>query len=158
MTSLGTLADKITTTTWKVGGGTSENLMDVPSTAYQYEVGSNALTTTYDAKIGLMYVSDYGFAADPNAWTTKLSSYSSSSKDWLSLSSKEWTISPKDSSAGSGLTAYAVSSAGSVVYEAINRSTSRNDSGFDVRPSFFLFSTVAYASGTGTPSDPIRLS
>ena len=55
LTSLGTLADKILTTTWKVGGGNSGPLMfSVPKTAYQYEVGSSASSTTYAAKIGLM--------------------------------------------------------------------------------------------------------
>ena len=73
LTSLGTLADKIATTTWKVGGGKTANINGVvPKTAYQYEVGSSASTTTYDAKIGLMYVSDYGFAADQSGWTTKI--------------------------------------------------------------------------------------
>ena len=94
LTSLGTLADKIATTTWKVGGGSSTYLYDVPKTAYQYEVGSGASTTTHDAKIGLMYVSDYGFAADQSGWTTKLSSYNSNtSKNWLYLGSTELTIS-----------------------------------------------------------------
>ena len=86
LTSLGTLAKKIATTTWKVGGGSIIYLYDVPKTVYQYEVGSSASTTTYDAKIGLMYLSDYGFAADQSGWTTKLSSYNSNtSKNWLYL-------------------------------------------------------------------------
>ena len=90
LTSLGTLADKIATTTWKVRGGSSTYLYDAPKIAYQYEVGSSALTTTNDAKIGLMYVSDYGFAADSSGWTTKLSSYNSNnSKNWLYLGSNE---------------------------------------------------------------------
>ena len=94
LTSLGTLAKKIATTTWKVGGGSIIYLYDVPKTVYQYEVGSSASTTTYDAKIGLMYLSDYGFAADQSEWTTKLSSYNSNtSKNWLYLGSEEWTIS-----------------------------------------------------------------
>lgn len=45
-----TWTSKIATTTWKVGGGSSTYLTDVPATAYQYEVGSNASSTTYDAK------------------------------------------------------------------------------------------------------------
>ena len=39
LTSLGTLADKIATTTWKVGGNSWDNIGGVvPATAYQYEV------------------------------------------------------------------------------------------------------------------------
>ena len=148
LTSLGTLADKIATTTWKVGGGSTTYLYDVPKTAYQYEVGSSASTTTYDAKIGLMYVSDYGFAADQSGWTTKLSSYNSnSSKNWLYLGSNEWTI-----SRSSDLTTYAffVNSTGNVSYYNVTYS-------FAARPSFNLESSVKYVSGSGSMSDPVRV-
>ena len=148
LTSLGTLADKIATTTWKVGGESSTYLYDVPTTAYQYEVGSSASTTTYEAKIGLMYASDYGFAASSSAWTTKLSSYSSNtSKNWLYLGSYEWTI-----SRDSGTTNYAfyVRGTGSVdVYSATIS--------YAVRPSFNLESSVKYVSGSGSMSDPVRV-
>ena len=60
LTGLGTLADKIATTTWKVGGGLMSNIaISVPKKAYQYEVGSSSSTTTVNKKIGLMYVTDY---------------------------------------------------------------------------------------------------
>ena len=149
LTSLGTLAEKIATTTWKVGGGAYANIsQSVPKTAYQYEVGSSASTTTVDKKIGLMYVSDYGYAADQSGWTTKLSSYSSNtSKNWLYLGSYEWTI-----SRDSGTTNYAfyVRGTGSVdVYSATIS--------YAVRPTFSLLSSVTYASGSGTSSDPIQI-
>jgi len=149
LASLGTLAEKIATTTRKVGDGSSTYLKDVPATAYQYEVGSSASTTTYDAKIGLMFVSDYGFAAEPSAWTTKLSSYSSNtSKDWLFLGPTEWTISHN-----SGNTSYAffVRSIGSVDSDGLVTAS------LAVRPTFSLLSSVTYASGSGTSSDPIRI-
>ena len=148
LTSLGTLANKIATTTWKVGGGSSTYLYDVPTTAYQYEVGSSASTTTYDAKIGLMYVSDYGFAADQSGWTTKLSSYgSNSSKNWLFLGSAEWNI-----SRNSGLTglAFTVTGTGYVSYTSVTLSRG-------VRPSFNLLSSTTYVSGSGSMSDPVRV-
>ena len=63
LTSLGTLKNKIAITTWKIGGGRTTYLLGVPKTAYQYEVGSSAPDATYDAKIGLMYVSDYYYSA-----------------------------------------------------------------------------------------------
>ena len=148
LTSLGTLADKIATTTWKVGGGSSTYLYDVPTTAYQYEVGSSASTTTYEAKIGLMYASDYGFAASSSAWTTQLSSYSSNtSKNWLYLGSYEWTISRNSDYAGY---AFTVNSAGRVSYTTVSRS-------FAVRPSFNLLSSIKYVSGSGSMSDPVRV-
>ena len=148
LTSLGTIADKIATTTWKVGGRSSTYLYDVPKTAYQYEVGSSASSTTHDAKIGLMYVSDYGFATDQSGWTTKLSSYNSNtSKNWLFLGSTEWTIS-RDSV--NTTTAFNVTSAGrGGDYNVLN--------GCEVRPSFNLESSVKYVSGSGSMSDPVRV-
>ena len=149
LTSLGTLAEKIATTTWKVGGGSWSNIgTSVPKTAYQHEVGSSASSTTYGAKIGLMYVSDYGYAADQSAWTTKLSSYNSNtSKNWLYLGSTEWTISRySDGSDG----AYYVYSTGFVGNFTVTTSCA-------VRPSFNLESSVNYVSGSGSMSDPVRV-
>ena len=148
LTSLGTLAEKIATTTWKVRGGSSTYLYDAPKIAYQYEVGSSALTTTNDAKIGLMYVSDYGFAADQSGWTTKLSSYNSNtSKNWLYLGSDEWTIL---SSRGGTDLAFYVDSTGNVGRSDVTNSNA-------VRPSFNLLSSITYVSGDGTIENPIRI-
>ena len=150
LTSLGTLADKIATTTWKVGGGSWSNIVtSVPKTAYQYEVGSSASSTTVDKKIGLMYVSDYGFAADQSGWTTKLDSYgSNSSKNWLFLGSTEWTI-----SRSSGFTSrafYVLSTGGVSDGSTVTES-------YAARPSFNLESSVKYVSGSGSMSDPVRI-
>ena len=149
LTSLGTLADKIATTTWKVGGGKTANINGVvPKTAYQYEVGSSASTTTYDAKIGLMYVSDYGFAADQSGWTTKLNSYNSNtSKNWLYLGHNEYTISRDSDTTGSAFIVYS----GYVLSYLVNNATN------GVRPTFNLNSSVTYVSGDGTQSNPIRI-
>ena len=155
LTSLGTLAEKIATTTWKVGGGSWANIgTSVPATAYQYEVGSSASTTTYDAKIGLMYVTDYYYGASPSAWT--LVGYDSdATKDyraaktinWLYLGSYEWTISRL-----SGLTTNAISvnSTGYLSFPTVTTSDA-------VRPSFNLLSSTTYVSGSGSMSDPVRV-
>ena len=150
LTSLGTIAKKIATTTWKVGGNTWENIgTAIPSVAYQYEVGSNASTTTVDKKIGLMYVSDYGFAADQSAWTTKLDSYeSNTSKNWLYLGSDEWTISHDDSVTFD--CAFYVNIDGYVSISSVGI-------GNAVRPSFNLLSSTSYVSGSGSMSDPVRI-
>ena len=156
LTSLGTIAEKIATTTWKVGGGSWANIgTSVPKTAYQYEVGSSASTTTYDAKIGLMYVSDYYYSASPSAWTLVGYNSNDATKDyraakttnWLYLGSTEWTI-----SRNSDLTynAFSVRSTGYV---------NRNDVtiSYAVRPSFNLLSSTTYVSGSGSMSDPVRV-
>ena len=156
LTSLGTLAEKIATTTWKAGGGIWSNIVtSVPKTAYQNEVGSSASSTTVDKKIGLMYVSDYYYSASPSAWTLVGYNESDATKDyraaktinWLYLGSNEWTISRT-----SDITPYAFGmfSTGLVSNYGVTLS-------FGVRPSFNLLSSVTYASGSGTSSDPIRI-
>ena len=148
LTSLGTLADKIATTTWKVGGGSSTYLEDVPATAYQYEVGSSASTTTVDKKIGLMYVSDYGFAVDQSGWTTKLGDYNSNrSKNWLYLGSVEWTISRSYDTTASAFTVLGTGYVNN--YDVTNS--------YAARPVFNLLSSMNYVSGSGSMSDPVRV-
>ena len=149
LTSLGTLKNKIATTTWKVGGNTWDNIGNVvPATAYQNEVGSSASSTTVDKKIGLMYVSDYGFAADQSGWTTKLSDYNSNrSKNWLYLGSDEWTISRHSDHT---TIAFNVISTGSVGDTTVPYSSA-------VRPVFNLLSSMNYVSGSGSMSDPVRV-
>ncbi len=125
-----------------------------------YNTGSATPTTWHDAesagttwtgKIGIMYVSDYGFAASPSYWTTNMSSYSSArDNNWMFMGLNEWTI-----SRNSSITHY-------VYY--VNTNGYVYDNGivfmgsFAVRPCFYLTSDVTYAGGTGTESDPLRLS
>ena len=150
-----TWANKIATTIWKVGGGTFANInYAVPKTAYQYEVGSSASSTTYEAKIGLMYASDYGFGAVSEAWTTTLVNYNGSvngstirSQNWMHMGNTEWTISRDSDDSKS---AQNVRGDGNMLNGYM-------DDGSGVRASFSLESTVTYASGTGTQSDPIRI-
>ena len=156
LTSLGTLADKIATTTWKVGGGSFSNIgTSVPATAYQYEVGSNASTTTVDKKIGLMYVTDYYYSASPSAWTLVGYNSSDATKDyraatsinWLYLGSNEWTISRYTDDSRCAFCVYAYGYVGNKYV----------DSGAVVRPSFNLLSSTTYVSGSGSMSDPVRV-
>ena len=157
-----TWANKIVTTTWKVGGNTYANISEsVSSTTYQNEIVSPVATnstdnaTTYSAKIGLMYASDYGFGAVPKAWTTTLMNYGGSvngstirSQNWMHMGYYDWTISRRSdvSSVAFGVNCYGV---------LFTRYDVR--SYYGVRPSFNLESTVAYVSGSGSMSDPIRV-
>ena len=84
-------SNKIVTTTWKVGGNTWANVgTSVPKTSYQNEIVVPAENTTYDAKIGLMYVTDYGFAASPSAWTTTLYNYDGNDAKGTSIKTINW--------------------------------------------------------------------
>ena len=149
-------AKKIATTTWKVGGGTYANIENsVPKTAYQYEVGSSASTPPYEAKIGLMYVTDYYYSASPSAWTLVGYNSSDATKDykfskgenWLYGGGWDWTISRYSDHSHN---AFYVRGDGLVHNLSVS-----NYSG--ARPSFSLLSSTTYVSGSGTQSDPIRI-
>ena len=141
----------IAETTWKVGGNTDANIrFVVPKTAYANEITNPAESTTYSSKIGLMYVSDYGFAASSSAWSTVLDDYNSSSitsVNWMYMGLYEWTISR---GADDSVDAFYVSYVGHVSSGGVDR-------GIAVRPVFYLASTATYSSGTGTSSNPIRI-
>ena len=150
-----TWANKIATVTWKVGGNTWANIgTKTSSVAYTNEITNPVTTnttdnaTTYSAKIGLMYVSDYGFAASPDAWTLTMSSYNNTTatnNNWMYMGLYEWTISRV---ADYSSNAFIVFDDGGVDFNGV-------DSGYGVRASFNLESSVSYVSGSGSMSDPI---
>ena len=155
-------AAKIADTTWKVGGNTWANIGTQPAkTAYQNEIVNPVTTnsqdnkTEYSAKIGLMYVSDYMYAAPQDKWT--LVGYNSdASKDyraaisvnWMYMGLYEWTISRH---ADDSSNAFRVNNAGSVGINGVVLIA------YGVRPVFNLSSSVKFSSGDGTSSNPIRL-
>ena len=148
-------ANKIDMTTWKVGGKTFNIIANQPAkTAYQNEIVNPVTTnstdnqTEYSAKIGLMYASDYGFAASPSAWTANLNTYNGEAiknANWMYMGLYEWTIS-RD--ADRAYSVFSVNYTGSV-----NDGTAYN--AYGVRPVFYLSSSVNYASGSGGATDPI---
>ena len=132
--------NKIATTSWKVGGMTS-SISYIAKQYYDIEVGQNSSNTVYEAKIGLMYVSDYGFAASSDYWTTALNSTTSiSTNNWMYMGLDEWTIS-RFSDVSRRV--FMVDCYGDV-YDTIVT----ND--YVVRPCFYLNSNVTYVSGIGT--------
>ena len=153
-------ANKIDTTTWKVGGNTWENIgMQPAKTAYQNEINNPVTTNTtdntteYSAKIGLMYVSDYMYAAPQDKWTlvgngSATTDYrAATSVNWMYMGLHECTLSRDADSAGS-------------VFHVVD--TGCVDSGgaggaIALRPVFYLTSSVNYVSGDGTQSSPIRI-
>ena len=152
-----TWSNKIVTTTWKVGG--CKNGFNIPSIVYQNEIVNptpGQYSTTgeieYSAKIGLMYISDYGFAASLSAWTTALFNYNGSDTNgavirtinWMYMGLNEWTISRSPSTSD---LAFYVNVLGDVDNYRVG---SRG-----VRPSFNLETSITYKSGTGSMNDPI---
>ena len=142
-TFMGTLSsawqNKIATHAYKVGGMAYSST----NTAKQYyntEVGSSSSRTTDSMKIGLMYVSDFRFAASPDYWTTELFNYEpAKSSNWLA-GLNEWTISRS-----------------SVHMYNVFRVYSAGDVDANIRPVFYLSSSISYVSGSGSSADPIRV-
>ena len=160
--------DKIATTSWKVGGNTLDNIeYTTPANAYQNEIVNPAEATTYSAKIGLMYVSDYYYGAAPTYWTYH--GYTTSSKpneegqygaeydyraaindNWMYMGLYDWTISRVSDNTNR---AFGVNNTGNVSYYYVN-----DYFGYGVRPSFYLESSVEFSRGSGSSADPYRLS
>ena len=148
-----TWSNMIEDTTWKVSGIATDS---TPSAIYTEEI-TNA-TKTYGpsdgtSKIGLMYASDYAFAAAPSAWTKDLVYYNSSavtSANWMYMGLDEWTIS-RDSN--NTTNSFAIFSTGYLY----TPDTQFNQESPYVRPTFYLNFDISYKSGSGTQSDPYRI-
>ena len=151
-----TWSNLIEDATWKVSGHSTRSV--TPSEMYTAEI-TNA-TKTYGpsdgtSKIGLMYVSDYGFAASPSAWTETLTNYDGNDANgtliktinWMYMGNYEWTISP-------------YSSLSYVVFLlSFNGSLNSNSASYGCgsRPVLYLKASVLYAGGLGTKDSPITL-
>ena len=144
-------------TTWYVGGMASTNGVESNAkTAYDYEVGANKdAKTTVISKIGMMYVSDYYYAASKDYWT--LPGYNSSGNDyskavndnWLYTGLCELTISRRSDSF---VSEFVVHGSGSVGDDDVG-----NSNGLAARPTFNLSSSIKFTSGEGTVVNPIRI-
>ena len=139
---------KIATHSWKVGG----MARDTSATAKDYydtEVGTGQSGYEETMKIGLMYVSDYGYGASEEYWTTELYNYEPTvDSNWMYLGAYEWLISLNSDNTNF---AFRVSNAG---YVGNGGYVDLTDA---VRPSFYLESDVTYASGSGSMTDPLKI-
>ena len=137
--------------TWHLGGMTSSS--NTAKAFYDGErnnAGYGSNPTTYTDEIGLMYPSDYGYAASPDAWATNLGSYDNSTitaNNWMYLGLSEWTLTPSLSFSYYVFFVY--------FYGSLNYSSA--SFGYAARPVFYLESNVELVRGTGTSSDPYRL-
>ena len=102
---------------------------------------------TWDGKIALIYLSDYGYASTDQACRSEVGPSNCKNENWLFNSKYQWTLSPYSGSANSVL----VVDLGGGVYGTVAYYTG------GVRPALFLKSDVVIAEGTGTESDPFIL-
>ena len=159
------LSDKaksyITTSRYYLGGySTSQGVMT--NQFYAYERGTTRYDTNrplyWDGMVGLMYPSDYGYAAG-NTCVTGTDPYNydggCKNKDWLWMTTssdytnnREWLMSPDS---GYSNHAFLVGSSGFVNYDGIVYYA------FSVRPTFYLKSDTNIKSGEGTLNNPYIL-
>ena len=137
---------------WEVGG----MFYSETNTAKQYydnEVGVNQSGYEETMAIGLMYVSDYGFGADSSKWTTGLGypdGENYGTGNWLYIGLPEWLISRCTDNPSYAFVVY-FNYGGVVNYSYVLNASM-------VRPSFYLESSVQYVSGSGSQTDPYRIS
>ena len=148
-------SEKISDHTWKVGGNTWSNIgTQTAPTAYQNEINKPATDKTVNAKVGLMYVSDYGYAASSSAWTTALGSYNNANvtaNNWMYMGLYDWTLAPRADSSYNAFYVYK--------YGDVRTNTVKNMSVYSgsaaARPVLYLKSTIGYGGGSGTAAKPI---
>ena len=137
-------SSKIAEHMWVVGGNTWVNLARSKiSLVYENEILLPAETLNYDAKIGLLYLNEYGFAANRGAWTSTLSQYDYTITNWMYMGLYDWTISRWSDTTKIVLINYK----GTV---DDGSATTRSA----IRPTFYLNSDVTYVSGNGTKNEP----
>ena len=149
------LSDKaksyITTSRYYLGGN---NKTSKTNEIYGYERSTLRYNTDrplyWDGMVGLMYPSDYGYAAGKScANGTELRNYNGGcmNKDWLNTG-RQWLMSPGSSHDSDVFLVYSSGSVYNGTYGYFSWAV------FVVHPVFYLTSTTSITSGTGTETDP----
>ena len=139
--SLGEWNNLIANHTWYDRGTSADN-----ATVKEFYVLESS-STTWVGRIGLMYPSDYGYAASPANWTTGFLDYDNNTNrnnNWMYVGVTEWTMTPVSSTS---VYSYLVNSTGYVGATDVVVEHS-------VRQVFFLENSVTLTGGIGTVSDP----
>ena len=151
--------DKVAKVRWNLGGYDTYSVSAL--NMYNAERGTEHVinpsdgitrTNTWDGKIALIYLSDYGYASTDTACRDSMSSetnnvYNCKNENWLFNSASQWTLSPYS---GYAFYVFSVRSGG---YVNGNFASSANG----VRPVLFLKSDVVIAGGTGIESAPYTI-
>ena len=151
----------ITTSRYYLGGHNTSNGV-MTNQFYAYERGTTRYDTNrplyWDGYVGLMYPSDFGYAAG-NSCVTGTDPYNydggCKNKDWLWMTTSsdytngyEWLMSPYS---GNYRVAFIVNSSGYVHYGGVDGASS-------ARPVFYLNSSASISDGEGTSTKPYILS
>lgn len=157
----------IATSTWYVGYVNRESIFNLESFAnpirynasivFDYEQGNNKIVASprdpYEAKVGLMYTTDYLYAAVPEYWGESaygLDYYHGLlEKNWMFIGFPTWTLIPSSSSTN----AYTIDiNAYTLETRVVNKYR------YGIRPTFYLNHDVGLNGGDGTKDNPYRIS
>lgn len=144
----------ISSITWNLGGWDTSGIY--PNQIYSYERGTSVYSgrpTTWSGKIGLMYPSDYGYAADlskcVNMGLIGYSSNACKNYNWIYIANNQWLMTPANS--------YDNRSFG-IIGNGILYNSSITASNGAIRPALYLDSGVLLETGAGTSSNPYKIS
>ena len=124
----------------------------------QHGYSNSSVKETYDlevvnydrsnfAKIGLMYIHDYFYAASPNYWSVDLRNYDNVNNNWMFSGIREWTIE----------TSSMLGNSATISETGLYMGLTNNSYLYAVRPTFYISGEIMYDGGSGTESDLIRL-
>ena len=139
-----TTKKQITENVWNIGKAAS--LTETVNAYYKQERISG---NVWIGKIGLMYLSDYGYATDFNRCKGIPVGFNTGecyNNDWLYLGKNEWTM----VSYGTTTTIF-ISTSGASSYKSVT------DNNYEVRPTLYLAKSVGIKTGTGTQSNPYQI-
>lgn len=146
----------IDTTSWQVGIVVTGFMEYTTKEIFDKEFSSNE-TIQHDAKVGLIYVSDYKYALSSSYWNmteTEIREqyetfyHNINNNNWLDLGLPEWLITRYSD----GIAVFGTYYLGHLVPQGVWGAQTA------VRPCFYLKSNVAYESGDGSLENPYRLS
>ena len=158
----------IDTATWYTGAYDQNSYVDVQYVAERGSMSGKASctqgtndcndtiirTASWTGKVGLIYPSDYEYAADLVECSQEGANYSNTGcfdTDWLKLNNSYWTMSPYADS-NSAIKAYVVYARGTLGIGIIGASN------YMIRPAVYLKSGVTISGGDGSEAHPYELS
>ena len=159
LNSLDSIAQSMIGNTKYYLGGYNNSIKIQKDVMYQYERKINGSTyyngsnsNNFIGKVALMYASDYGYAASDECIQNLYSYAICKNNNWLyNIKDNEWIL-PQDTSNSSS--AFYVSSGGGVYRSDFYVIADQ----FAVRPVLYLTSSAKITGGSGTSSNPYKLS